>query len=229
MIRLPSLRLLLQHVVEVHAGVVLVETRRHLVLGVFHRQALRVHDALARLVVFPERAAAGHDRIEVTSRSSSGGTYRSSVATRGRQLRRVVVAGRRLGVALVNHRPAVELEHGLVALVVALRVHPDDAHVLARRLALADDLCLGAQRVAGVDGPQEAHVRVAEVGRRVQRDVRHRAPEHHVEHQQVVHDLALEAERLRELRASSGAAAGRPSARCRAPCRRPRRCGGRRA
>ena len=58
-------RLLLQVLVEVHAGVVLVELRRHLVLGVLDRDALRVVDAFAGRVVFPEEAAAGGHRVEV--------------------------------------------------------------------------------------------------------------------------------------------------------------------
>ena len=198
MMRVPELRLLLEHLVEVDAGVVLVETRRHLVLGVLHRQPLRVDDALARLVVLPEGLPAGRDRVEAREVELRRHEEVLGADLRG-QLGRVVGAGVRAGVALVDHRPAVELEDRLVALVVAAGVHPDDADVRARRLAAADDLGLGMERVAGEDGRQEADIGVAEVGGGVEGDIGHGAAEDHVEDEHVVHDLALEAERAREL------------------------------
>ena len=47
-----------------HPRVVLVEPRRHLVLGILDREPLRVQDALARRVVLPEEAARRNIWIE---------------------------------------------------------------------------------------------------------------------------------------------------------------------
>ena len=133
-------------------------------------------------------------------RSSSGGTRDARARPAAGSSGRVVGAGRRLGVALVDHHPAVELEHRLVALVEAARVHPDDADVGPRRLAPADHLGLGAQRVAGVDRASgSARRRSRGSPGELSETSRHGAAEDHVEDEQVVHDLALEAERAREL------------------------------
>ena len=70
-----------------------------------------------------------------------------------------------------------------------------------RRGAVVDPALVGdeVERVARVDRPREQHPRVAEVGHRVVRDVDHGLAEDHVEREQVVDHLALEAEAAREL------------------------------
>jgi hypothetical protein len=72
--------------VEVNAGVVLIEPRRHLVFGFFYSNALRVDDALARRVVFPERLPpVATDRSATVD---SCGTTEVLGATRAAQARR---------------------------------------------------------------------------------------------------------------------------------------------
>jgi hypothetical protein len=113
-----------------------------------------------------------------------------------------LVVGARGGVAvaLVDHHPAVEREHRLAALVGARAAHPHHAVLAAAVLLLADDLADRAHRVTGIHRQVELHGRVAQVGHGVERDVVHRLAEDHVEDQQVVHGLALVAQRARELR-----------------------------
>ena len=86
-------------------------------------------------------------------------------------------------------------------------MYPDDAHVVARCFATADDLRLRVKRIAREDRFDEPDVGVAQIGRRIEGDVRYRAPEHDVEDQHVVHRRPLEAERPGEL----GGAVERPS------------------
>ena len=191
----PVPRRLLLELVEVHPRRVLVQPRRHLVLRLFERHALRMRQPLSRRVILPERRAARRRRVERRD------AREVDVVERGLRghVGRIVGMGRRAGVALVDHDPPVELEHALVALVEPDGPHPDDARVALRRLAPAERLRLGAQRVAREHRPQEAQVGVAEVARRVERDLADRAAEDDVEDEQVVHGRALEAEAAREL------------------------------
>ena len=57
---------------------------------------------------------------------------------------------------------------------------------------------VAVERVAGIDRREELHAGVAEIGDRIERDVRHGLAEHDVEHQQIVDRRARIADRLGE-------------------------------
>src|SRR3546814_86249 len=109
---------------------------------------------------------------------------------------------------LFRSDPAHVLDHRLVMLVHAAAAHGDHAGLAVGILLEADDLALRRERVAGIDRRQEAAVGIAEVGDRVQRDIRHRLAEHHVEGEQVVHRRRRQAagpgENFRRLQREAG-------------------------
>ena len=105
---------------------------------------------------------------------------------------------RRHLVALVHHHPAGKGEHRLAALIAPGRAHIDRAVLAVRVLLQPDDLGGGRERVAGIDGLEEAHIGVAEIGDGVPRDVRHRLAEHDVEHEHVVDRRGRIADALRK-------------------------------
>ena len=121
-------------------------------------------------------------------RGRSAGRPRRGPATRDRlgQFGDMRLGRRRAVVALAHHHPAHVVDHGLAALVEAPRAHIDDAALPVRVLLEADHLGDRRQRVARIDGLEEAAVGVAEIGDGVERDVRHRLAEHDVEGEQVV-------------------------------------------
>src|SRR4051812_27382304 len=63
-----------------------------------------------------------------------------------------------------QHDRALELDHGLVALVEAARAYGDDAEARSRiRLSLLEHFGLGAERVPGEDRRRQPHLAPAEV------------------------------------------------------------------
>ena len=183
--------------VEMHLGGVLVEPGRGGVLGLLDRHAVGMVDLLARFVVAPAPGLAGQG--VVPARRVEAGGRRQPV--RGDGLRQVGHGrfGRRRGrIPLAHHDPADIAEDRLAALVLAGRADPDDAGPAVGVLAQAEHLGAGRQAVAGPDRRAERAIGIAQVGDRVQRDVRHRLAEHRVEHQQVVERRARETDGLRK-------------------------------
>src|SRR5262249_21979171 len=78
------------------------------------------------------------------------------------------------------------------------RAHEDDAGLAARILLEPDDLGLGIERVAGVDRRENAAGGIAEIGNRVERDVRYGLAEHDVEDQEIIDRRAWIADRARK-------------------------------
>ena len=184
--------------VEVHLGGVLVEARRGLMLGFLERHAIDMVDLFAGLIVAPAVRRAGKRQIVFRHVERSG---------RPRQVLRIDAVGklrhdrfgrRRVLVALAHHHPAAILEHHLAVLIAAGRAHVDGAGLLVGVLLEPDDLGRRRQRIAGIDGLQEAAVGVAEVGDGIERDFRRRLAEHDVEGQQIVEGRTRIAEPLGE-------------------------------
>ena len=111
----------------------------------------------------------------------------------------MLLGDRGLGVALAHQHPAAIAQHGLAVLVGADRAHVDHAGLAVRALLEADHLGDGRQGLARIDRPAEPALGVAEIGERVEGDVRHGLAEHHVEGEQVVE---------RALRVAEGAGEG---------------------
>ena len=129
----------------------------------------------------------------------AGAARRASRARHARQRGSDRVGRRRVRVALAHHHPAAHSRAPRAVLV--------DAGRCARRRRRscrwssrlqADHLGRGAQRVARIDRREEAHVGVAEVGDRVERDVGHGLAEGDVEDEQVVDRAVAVARGARE-------------------------------
>src|SRR5205814_5502219 len=107
---------------------------------------------------------------------------------------------RRLRVPLIDHHPAVVLEHLRAALVRPRGLDPHDAVLAALVLLLADYLGDGAHGVSRVHRLAEADGRVTEVRHGVERYVVYGLAEDHVKDEKIVDRLAQVTERSRELR-----------------------------
>ena len=102
------------------------------------------------------------------------------------QLGHFFLRRRRRLVAFAHHHPAREIEHGLAVLIGAARAHIDDTGLLVGIFLQPDHFRHRIERVAGIDGFEEVAIGIAEIGHGVERNVRHRLAEHHVENQEIV-------------------------------------------
>ena len=175
---------LLRKSVEVDLGGVLPEARRELVLRFLHRHAVHMVDLFTDLVV-----------VEAAGRAGLGVVPGGEVDARagGAELRRIDDA-REVGNHGLLNRPSALHAHQHPADVVehrrAVGAHAAGAHPHHARVALggrphADHFGGRDERVARIDRPQELSGRVTKIGESVQRNVRHRLPENHVEGDEV--------------------------------------------
>src|ERR1700719_3543240 len=146
--------------------------------------------------------------ISLFSRSRSFAMGLTSASTNSRTDRRInscsgvtsgIVMLLRGRVALANQDRALVLEHLFAALVVAGGAEFDDAAIGPRSVALGQHQRLRCDRVAGIKRLVPFHFFVAEMRDRAIAQILDRKPEHHVHHQHVIDDHALETERLRIL------------------------------
>ena len=196
--RRPKRSLLCGELIEVHARGVLIEPRRHLVLGFLDRHAVDVVDLLAGLIVAEAMRRAREREVVVARDDHRAGFAERVRLDRLRQVRHQIARRRCRLVALAHHHPAHVLQHLGAVLLEAGRAHVDHAGLAARVLLQPDHFRDRSQRVARIDRAQEAAVRVAEVRDRIERDVRHGLAEHDVEHQQVVERRGRIADRVGE-------------------------------
>ena len=171
--------------VEVHARRILVEARREAVLGLVDGHAGDVIDALADLVAVVAVHRAREHPIEMARpqpRRHGEPVGGDMVRQLGHDRRR----RRARRVALGNHDPAHELEDLAAVLFGRARAHVDRAAPAGGVLLEADHLGAGGQGVAGVEQRPEAAIGIAEICDRVQRDVRHAAPERQMEGQEIL-------------------------------------------
>src|ERR1043166_7420658 len=171
--------------VEMHPRGVLIEPRRHHVLGLLHRHAIAMIDLLAGLVVLPEMRAAGRRGVverEIGMRRQEQILGRNSV----RRFRHMLLRRRRFGVALGDHHPAHIVEHHFVAFIAPFGAQIDDAALAAGILLEPDHFGSRAERLARMHRMQETALRVTEIGDGVQRNIRHAFAEHSVKHQKIV-------------------------------------------
>src|SRR5262249_15195850 len=105
---------------------------------------------------------------------------------RFRQARHMITGRRRRLVALTYHDPADVLEHLAAVRLATGRAHEDDAGLAARILLEPNDLGLGIESVSGIDRHEQAAGGIAEIGDRVERDVRYGLAEHDVEDEEII-------------------------------------------
>ena len=104
--------------------------------------------------------------------------------------------GRRGLIALAHHDPPAILQNNLARLIAPGRADINRSSLLIRILFEPDNFRHRRQRVARIDRFHEAAIGVAEIGNRVERDVRRRLAEDNVEHQHVVERRARITQRL---------------------------------
>ena len=181
---------------------VLVKPRRGHVLRFLDRDAVDVIDFLARFVVAETVWAAGeHAVVGRSIDRRAGGAKRGGLYVL-RQLGHFFSLRCCRLVAFAHHHPARIVEHRVAGLIEAARAHIDDAGLAVGILLQPDHLRHRIQRVAGIDGFEEAAIGIAEIGHGVERDIGHGLAEHHVENQQIV-------ERRARIADSAGEGVGR--------------------
>jgi hypothetical protein len=111
-------------------------------------------------------------------------------------------------VALVHHHPAHIFEHLAAVGLAAGRAHEHDAGLAIGILLEPDHLGDRADGVARIDRRQEPAARIAEIGDRVERDVRNALAEHDVKGEQIVDRCARIADRLANVSADCTAKRG---------------------
>jgi hypothetical protein len=168
------------------------------VLGLLHGYAVDVVDLLADGIIAEAITAAGPREIV-----GSEVDARAGIAERGRnhcfrQARHMITRRRRRLVALSHHDPAYVLEHLAAVRLATGRAYEDDAGLAARIFLEPDDLRLGIESVAGMDRRENAAGGIAEIGNRVERDVRYGLAEHDVEDEEIIDRRAWIADRARE-------------------------------
>src|SRR5258708_453849 len=135
--------------VEMDLGAVLVEPRRHRVLGLLDGHAVDMIDALALGVVAPAMRRPGQHAVvarEVESLRHDQRLRRYSVG----ELRYARRRRRRGGIALPHHHPAHVVDDRRAALVETLRADINRAGLTVRVLAQADHFRARRHRVARV-------------------------------------------------------------------------------
>ncbi|TPW07986.1 MAG: hypothetical protein FD124_723 [Alphaproteobacteria bacterium] len=180
-----------------HLRGVLIEARGDLVLGLLDGHAVHVIDLFASRVVFVEMRGAGQVRI-VSAEIKARRNDEILRIHRSREFRRDRFRRWRTRIALVHHHPPAIGHRGLAALVHARRAHMDDAGLAVGVFLQANHFRRRGERVARVDGREETPFRIAEIGDRIQRHIRHRLAEHHVEREQRIDRRARQSAALRE-------------------------------
>ena len=155
-------------------------------------------DALAHLVIVEPIGAAGERHVVGAGVDRRAGIAQHARQQRFRYARHVVGVHRCRLIALTDHDPAHIFEHFAAVGLAAGRAHEHDAGLAAGVLLEADHLRDRADGVARIDRGQEPAGRIAKIGHRVDRDIRHGLAEHGVEHQEVINRGAWVADRLRE-------------------------------
>ena len=183
--------------VEMDARGVLVEPGRHHVLGFFDRHAVDMVDSFAGFVIVPQMAAARGRQIAIRE-IRVGGHAQLFGRDRIGQFRHHGFADLGRRIAFVDHDPAHIGEHQLARLVIAFGADIDDAGLPVGILLEPDHLREGGQGRARIDGFDEAALGIAEIGHRIERDVRHGLAEHGVEDEQIVQRRLRKAEALRK-------------------------------
>ncbi len=184
--------------VEMHAGGVLIEARRHLVFGLFDGLAVHVIDLVADRIVFPAAGGAGQ-RIIVDCELQRRQRFAERVGRDALvELRNDSFRRGQIEIALHDHDPAREGQNRIAVLVAARGAHIDRAVLAARVLLDADHFRRRCDRVAGIDRCEKAELRVTEIGDGVARDIRHRLSDHEMKHEDVVDGRARIADALRE-------------------------------
>src|SRR5690348_17934918 len=110
----------------------------------------------------------------------------------------MITRRRRRFVALSHHDPAYVLEHLAAVRLATGRAHEDDPGLAARILFEPNDFGLGIKSVSGIDRRKSAAGGIAEIGNRVERDVRYGLAEHGVEDEEIIDRRAWIADRARE-------------------------------
>src|SRR5262245_23164596 len=189
-----SLRLCV--LIEMNPGRVLIEAGGDLVLGLLQRHGLGVIDSFADGIIAPAMGAA-RQGIDIARQVEAWQVLR--------QMRRIDPADelrddrlrwRRRGLAFAHHHPAHELKDILPARLAARRADIDDARPAVGIYPKTTDFRGGRQRVAGIDGRQEAALGVAQIGNGIEGNIRNAFAEHDMEDHEIVDRCPRVADRL---------------------------------
>ena len=169
-----------------HFSGVLIEARRHLVFGLFHRHAVDMVDSFADLVIGKAEQRARQHRIIIIGHDHRTGIPQSIGLKTGRKIGDMRLQSRTGGVGLAHHHPAHIIQHHIAMLVEPARADIDHAGFAVGVFFQADHFGCRRQRITGIDGGEKAAGGIAEIGHRIDRNIGHGLAEHDVEHQQII-------------------------------------------
>ena len=171
--------------VKMHLRRVLPHPRGQHMLRLFDGHAVHMVDLLANGVIpqpmrLPRMGKIIPGEIQALRHHQIAGRHG------GAQLRHHRLGCCYIHVALAHHDPAHVAQYRLAQLVLPRGAHPDDARLAVGVLLDPDHLRARHQRVSQMHGLQEPPLRIAQIGHRVQRHIRHRFAKHRVKADQII-------------------------------------------
>ena len=97
-----------------------------------------------------------------------------------------------------DHHPAHVIHHGFAVLVCPARADPDHTRLAIGVLFQPDHFGFRPQRVPGINRCQPSTLRIAKIGHRIQRDVRHRFAKDNVKRSPILNRALAKTARTRK-------------------------------
>ena len=185
-------------IVEMDAGVILGDPSRHHMFGLGDGTAIDMINLLADLVILPEKLRAAENGI-IFREIEAIGHHERVGRDHGGKIRNDRFRRGCIEILLVDHHPAHIVDRDFLALIVARGADIDDAGLAVRILLEPDHLGDRIDGVSGIEGLQKPAIRIAEIGHRIDRDVRHGLAEDDVERADIIHRRARKAAAASEL------------------------------
>src|SRR5690348_7084921 len=177
---------------------ILVEPRRNLVFGFLDSDSVGMIDPLAGLVIAKTARAARQFGVVDGLMDGRAGFSELRGFDMCREFRHLF-SGRGCGfVALPHHHPACVIEDWLARIIEAARAHIYDAGFSVRIFPQADDFGNSGQRGTGENRFEKPAVGIAEIGDRIERDIRDGLAKYDMKDKKIVDRRARIADLLRE-------------------------------
>ena len=176
--------------IEMHLGCILIQPRRHHVIRLLNRHTIDVINLLADFIITPHVSAAGQFWIETRKIQP---LRHMQLLNRHNfwQIRHINFRGRRIHIAFAHHHPAHIFQHNFITLINTRGTHINHTGFTVGVFFQPNHFGRGRERIAGKHGLEEFAIRVAQIGDRIERNVRHSFTKHNMERQHVVYRGAI--------------------------------------
>ena len=171
--------------VKMYLGGVLPKPRGEHMLGFLDRHTVNMVDLLTNGVVAPAVRLACKGKV-IARKVQALGDHQIFGRDHTRKLRHMCLGSRCIQIAFAHHDPAHIAEHRLFHLVETCGPHPDNPCLAIAVLLEANDFRHSAQRITGIHRQKPAPLGIAQIGHRIQRNIRNSLAKDHMERRQVI-------------------------------------------